>query len=101
VRDLIATFDEVERLAQAHSRRASTGAGTPDAGRHRADDLHLGLHRQAQGRDDFLPQHARRQPGIERLRLWRAHTTHLSYLPLCHVAEQMLTTFCPSTWARR
>ncbi|MEG0448172.1 MAG: AMP-binding protein, partial [Comamonas sp.] len=22
-------------------------------------------------------------------------TTHLSYLPLCHVAEQMLTTFCP------
>ncbi|MCK9515707.1 MAG: AMP-binding protein [Ottowia sp.] len=24
-----------------------------------------------------------------------ASTTHLSYLPLCHVAEQMLTTFCP------
>jgi long-chain acyl-CoA synthetase len=24
-----------------------------------------------------------------------ADTTHLSYLPLCHVAEQMLTTFCP------
>jgi long-chain acyl-CoA synthetase len=34
-------------------------------------------------------------PGIvERLRLSQ-DTTHLSYLPLCHVAEQMLTTFCP------
>jgi len=34
-------------------------------------------------------------PGIiERLGL-DEHTTHLSYLPLCHVAEQMLTTFCP------
>ena len=34
-------------------------------------------------------------PGIiERLEL-SAATTHLSYLPLCHVAEQMLTTFCP------
>ena len=34
-------------------------------------------------------------PGIvERLRM-DASTTHLSYLPLCHVAEQMLTTFCP------
>ncbi len=34
-------------------------------------------------------------PGIvERLRL-DASTAHLSYLPLCHVAEQMLTTFVP------
>jgi long-chain acyl-CoA synthetase len=34
-------------------------------------------------------------PGIvERLGL-DEHTTHLSYLPLCHVAEQMLTTFVP------
>ncbi|MCK9382084.1 MAG: AMP-binding protein [Sulfuritalea sp.] len=34
-------------------------------------------------------------PGIaERLGL-DAETTHLSYLPLCHVAEQMLTTFVP------
>ncbi|HEX7045223.1 MAG TPA: AMP-binding protein [Burkholderiales bacterium] len=34
-------------------------------------------------------------PGIvERCGL-DARTTHLSYLPLCHVAEQMLTTFCP------
>ncbi|MCX7141792.1 MAG: AMP-binding protein [Proteobacteria bacterium] len=34
-------------------------------------------------------------PGIaERLGL-DADTTHLSYLPLCHVAEQMLTTFVP------
>ncbi|HMU15998.1 MAG TPA: AMP-binding protein, partial [Thauera aminoaromatica] len=34
-------------------------------------------------------------PGIiDRLGL-AADTVHLSYLPLCHVAEQMLTTFCP------
>lgn len=34
-------------------------------------------------------------PGvIERLGL-RTDTTHLSYLPLCHVAEQMLTAFVP------
>ncbi|MDO8790143.1 MAG: AMP-binding protein [Sulfuritalea sp.] len=34
-------------------------------------------------------------PGIaERLGL-DAETTHLSYLPLCHVAEQMVTTFVP------
>jgi len=34
-------------------------------------------------------------PGIiERLQL-SAETRHLSYLPLCHVAEQMLTTFVP------
>lgn len=34
-------------------------------------------------------------PGvIERLGL-DAHTSHLSYLPLCHVAEQMLTCFVP------
>jgi long-chain acyl-CoA synthetase len=34
-------------------------------------------------------------PGVvERLQL-RADTTHLSYLPLCHVAEQMLTVFVP------
>lgn len=34
-------------------------------------------------------------PGIiDRLGL-SPSTRHLSYLPLCHVAEQMLTTFCP------
>src|SRR5699024_3741203 len=31
---------------------------------------------------------------IDRLRL-QPITSHLSYLPLCHVAEQMLTTFVP------
>ncbi len=36
-------------------------------------------------------------PGmVERLGM-SAATTHLSYLPLCHVAEQMLTTFGPIT----
>ena len=35
-------------------------------------------------------------PGIvERLRL-NATSSHLSYLPLCHVAEQMLTSFVPA-----
>ena len=31
---------------------------------------------------------------VDRLHLG-AHTSHLSYLPLCHVAEQMLTNFVP------
>jgi long-chain acyl-CoA synthetase len=31
---------------------------------------------------------------VDRLQLG-AHTSHLSYLPLCHVAEQMLTNFVP------
>ena len=34
-------------------------------------------------------------PGIVQRLHMHAGTTHLSYLPLCHVAEQMLTTFCP------
>ncbi len=45
-----------------HRRRA----GRADAGRHRPDDLHLGLHRQAQGRDDLLAQHPRRGAGHRR-----------------------------------
>jgi long-chain acyl-CoA synthetase len=60
-----------------------------------ADDLHLGLHRQAQGRDDQLPQHPRRGARHHRAAGLDADTTHLSYLPLCHVAEQMLTAFVP------
>ncbi len=34
-------------------------------------------------------------PGIVQRLHMHAGSTHLSYLPLCHVAEQMLTTFCP------
>lgn len=34
-------------------------------------------------------------PGIVQRLHMHTGTTHLSYLPLCHVAEQMLTTFCP------
>ncbi len=36
-------------------------------------------------------------PGIVERCHMDASTTHLSYLPLCHVAEQMLTTFVPIT----
>ncbi|MDT4848623.1 hypothetical protein FQZ97_827170 [compost metagenome] len=43
--------------------RIGSDAGPPDAGRYRAHDLHVGLHRQAQGRDAELPQHAGRGAG--------------------------------------
>ncbi|WP_159915974.1 AMP-binding protein [Pantoea sp. 18069] len=99
-RQLIATFDEVEALGRA----------AWEAGRHTLIDEALAQ----QSFDDIAlmiytsgstgkPKGAMISwrnirgvaPGIiERLQL-SAETRHLSYLPLCHVAEQMLTTFVP------
>ncbi len=60
--------DRVLRRARGRGRAAVRGrpgphrggAGPAAAGGHRPDDLYLGLHRQAQGCHDFVPQHARR-----------------------------------------
>ncbi len=96
-RALIATFDEVERLG------AQTGNGAViDAAlaRQRLDDIGLMIYTSG---STGAPKGAMISwrnmrgvvPGIaERLQL-DAGTTHLSYLPLCHVAEQMLTAFVP------
>ena len=66
--------------ARTSNRGAGCGAGWPAPGRYRADDLHLGLDRQAQGRDAELPQYARRGLGHRRAagRWTRAACTCLS-----------------------
>ncbi|UJB65846.1 long-chain fatty acid--CoA ligase [Acidovorax sp. YS12] len=94
---LITTFDEVERLgASVHSQ-----ARIDDVlARQTLDDIGLMIYTSGStGKPKGAMVSWRNMRGvspgiIERLRL-DAHTTHLSYLPLCHVAEQMLTTFCP------
>ncbi len=89
--------------------RASTGPqhpgaverahGRPAARRHRHADLHLRHDRAAQGRDAVGGQRGVRDPDAGRRR--RVHlpaarpatTCTLSYLPLCHVAERIFTTW--------
>ena len=96
-RALITTFGEVERLgASVHSQ-----ARIDDVlARQRLDDVGLMIYTSGStGKPKGAMVSWRNMRGvapgiIERLRL-DAGTTHLSYLPLCHVAEQMLTTFCP------
>ena len=96
-RELIATFDEVERLgAGVHSQARIDEV----LARQTLDDIGLMIYTSGStGKPKGAMISWRNMRGvspgiIERLRLG-AHTTHLSYLPLCHVAEQMLTTFCP------
>ena len=96
-RELIATFDEVERLgAGIHSQARIDEV----LAKQTLDDIGLMIYTSGStGKPKGAMISWRNMRGvspgiIERLRL-DAHTTHLSYLPLCHVAEQMLTTFCP------
>ena len=96
-RELIATFDEVERLGAGIHSQARIDEVTA---RQTLDDIGLMIYTSGStGKPKGAMISWRNMRGvspgiIERLRLG-AHTTHLSYLPLCHVAEQMLTTFCP------
>ncbi|WP_404301057.1 AMP-dependent synthetase/ligase [Alicycliphilus denitrificans] len=96
-RQLIVTFDEVERLgAGIHSQARIDEV----LAKQTLDDIGLMIYTSGStGKPKGAMVSWRNMRGvspgiIERLRL-NAHTTHLSYLPLCHVAEQMLTTFCP------
>ena len=96
-RALITTFGEVERLgAGVHSQALIDEL----LARQRLDDVGLMIYTSGStGKPKGAMVSWRNMRGvapgiIERLRL-DAGTTHLSYLPLCHVAEQMLTTFCP------
>ncbi|HMN77341.1 MAG TPA: AMP-dependent synthetase/ligase [Burkholderiaceae bacterium] len=96
-RALIASFGEVERLG------AQAGAGAAiDAAlaRQSLDDIGLMIYTSGStGKPKGAMISWRNMRGVvpgivDRLVLSR-ETTHLSYLPLCHVAEQMLTTFVP------
>ncbi|MBY0467120.1 MAG: AMP-binding protein [Burkholderiales bacterium] len=97
VRQLITTFKEVESMGEL--------AGNPgliDAAlaHQTLDDIGLMIYTSGStGKPNGAMISYRNihgvVPGIvDRLQLSR-DTSHLSYLPLCHVAEQMLTTFVP------
>ena len=96
-RELIATFAEVEQAGAAVGNLALV----EDAlARQSLDDIGLMIYTSGSTGKPKGAMISYRNirgvaPGIiERLGL-SAATSHLSYLPLCHVAEQMLTTFVP------
>jgi long-chain acyl-CoA synthetase len=97
VRDLITTFDEVEKLGAASQQQALIDQALQQQ---TLDDIGLMIYTSGSTGKPKGAMVSWRNirgvvPGIvDRLELSRS-TTHLSYLPLCHVAEQMLTTFCP------
>lgn len=96
-RALIATFDEVETLGRQQHDPARIDACLA---RQRLDDIGLMIYTSGSTGKPKGAMISYRNirgvvPGIvERLELG-PQTSHLSYLPLCHVAEQMLTTFVP------
>jgi long-chain acyl-CoA synthetase len=99
-RERIVTFAEVEAAGRAlHAREGSARIDAALAAQ-TLDDIGLMIYTSG---STGAPKGAMTSwrnirgvvPGIvERLQL-DERTTHLSYLPLCHVAEQMLTTFVP------
>jgi len=97
VRQLISTFGEVEALGAASGNRALVDEALAQQ---TLDDIGLMIYTSGSTGKPKGAMISYRNirgvvPGIvERLGL-SADTTHLSYLPLCHVAEQMLTTFVP------
>ena len=97
VRQLITSFAEVERLGAESGRQDAVDAALE---RQTLDDIGLMIYTSGStGKPKGAMISWRNMRGVvpgirERLQL-DAGTTHLSYLPLCHVAEQMLTTFCP------
>ncbi len=97
VRQFITTFDEVEQLGAASGQQAIIDEALA---RQRLDDVGLMIYTSGSTGKPKGAMISYRNirgvvPGIvDRLELSR-DTTHLSYLPLCHVAEQMLTSFVP------
>jgi long-chain acyl-CoA synthetase len=98
-KDKVIAFSEVEALGVAHEaihRRLVEDT----LARQRLDDIALMIYTSGstgkpKGAMISYANIRAVTPGIaDRLGL-DADTTHLSYLPLCHVAEQMLTTFVP------
>ena len=97
VRQFITTFDEVERLGAASNQQTFIDDALA---RQRLEDVGLMIYTSGSTGKPKGAMISYRNirgvvPGIvDRLELSR-ETTHLSYLPLCHVAEQMLTSFVP------
>ena len=97
-RALITTFAEVEKLGSESGTQATIDAALAAQS---LDDIGLMIYTSGstgKPKGAMLSWRNIRGvvPGIvERLRLNSA-SSHLSYLPLCHVAEQMLTSFVPA-----
>ena len=97
LRQLIVTFDEVEKTGAAVGNSALIDAALS---RQKLSDIGLMIYTSGstgKPKGAMISWRNMRAmvPGIvDRLGVTRA-TSHLSYLPLCHVAEQMLTTFVP------
>ncbi|RKR69203.1 long-chain acyl-CoA synthetase [Acidovorax sp. 94] len=97
VRRFITTFDEVEQLGAASGQQAPIDDALA---RQTLDDVGLMIYTSGSTGKPKGAMISYRNirgvvPGImDRLELSQG-TTHLSYLPLCHVAEQMLTSFVP------
>ncbi len=97
VRQFITTFDEVEQLGAASGQQAIIDEALA---RQTLDDVGLMIYTSGSTGKPKGAMISYRNirgvvPGIvDRLELSQG-TKHLSYLPLCHVAEQMLTTFVP------
>ncbi|CAN7151065.1 AMP-dependent synthetase/ligase [Acidovorax sp. LjRoot74] len=97
VRQFITTFDEVEQLGAASGQQAIIDDALA---RQRLDDVGLMIYTSGSTGKPKGAMISYRNirgvvPGIvDRLELSQG-TTHLSYLPLCHVAEQMLTSIVP------
>ncbi|SFC39288.1 long-chain acyl-CoA synthetase [Polaromonas sp. OV174] len=97
VRDLIVTFAEVEKAGAAAGNSALIDAALAHQ---KLDDIGLMIYTSGStGKPKGAMISWRNMRGVvpgivERLGITGA-TSHLSYLPLCHVAEQMLTTFVP------
>jgi long-chain acyl-CoA synthetase len=97
LRRIISTFAEVEQLGAASGDMAVVEAALA---RQKLDDIGLMIYTSGSTGKPKGAMISYRNirgvaPGIvDRLGL-SASTTHLSYLPLCHVAEQMLSTFVP------
>ncbi|NMM76994.1 long-chain fatty acid--CoA ligase [Acidovorax sp. SRB_24] len=96
-RGLIVTFAEVEQAGAAVGSSAAIDAALA---RQTLDDIGLMIYTSGStGKPKGAMISWRNMRGVvpgivDRLGITAA-TSHLSYLPLCHVAEQMLTTFVP------
>ncbi len=95
----VVSFEELEQIGAAHE-RLHPQLVDDVLGRQQLDDIALiiytsGSTGKPKGAMISYGNIAAMAPGvIDRLGL-DGETTHLSYLPLCHVAEQMLTAFVP------
>lgn len=97
--DIVVSFDAVEEVGAA-DRKADPGLVDACLERQTADDIALMIYTSGstgKPKAAMLSYRNIRAQAIAVADLFgiTSEMTHLSYLPLCHVAEQMMTTFAP------